>query len=205
MEANWIDIFCAVLPLILFGVGFYFGLAKTLIHLVAWIGGAVGVVYAPEFLNPFLAGNFEFSETTVIILSRVMGFLAPFLALRILGHFINKFVKRHFSLPNALAGGAFGLVKGLIPCVILLSTLHLLPLAGDLEQKRNSSVAYAIYTAILRKTNVESGLAEARDSIQNSITDKVNEAIDSSAARISNSAGKAIREMISDTTAPGER
>lgn len=202
MEANWIDIFCATLLLILTGLGFYFGLAKTLIHLAAWIGGAVGVVYAPEFLNPFLADNFEFSGTTIVILSRALGFLLPFFVLRILGHFVNKFVKRHFSFPNALAGGIFGLVKGLIPCVILLSTLHLLPLAGELEQKRNSSIAYSIYTAILRKANVESGLAAVQDSIQNSIADKVNEAIDSSAARISNSAGKAIRNIVADSLAP---
>ena len=92
MTANWIDIFCGSFLLILVGLGLYFGLAKTLIHLAAWIGGAIGVIYFPEILQPLLSENLELSATTIIIFSRALGFFIPFISLRILGHFINKFI-----------------------------------------------------------------------------------------------------------------
>lgn len=198
MEANWIDIFCGSVLLVLTGLGLYFGLAKTLVHLLAWLGGALGVIYAPEFFGPFLESNFEFSETATVILSRVLGFLLPFIALRILGHFINKFIKRHLSLPNALAGGALGLVKGLIPCLVLLSTLYLLPLTGDLEKTRDRSVSYAVYTRILQSSGAEEKLQNAQDSLQSRVSDKVNETLDSAKTRARESAEKAVRETVEE-------
>ena len=198
MEANWIDIFCGSVLLVLTGLGLYFGLAKTLVHLLAWLGGALGVIYAPEFIGPFLESNFEFSETAIVILSRVFGFLLPFLALRILGHFINKLVKRHLSLPNALAGGALGFVKGLIPCLVLLSTLYLLPLAGDLEKTCDRSVSYAVYTRILQSSGAEEKIQNAQDSLQRRVSDKVNETLDSAKTRARESAEKAVRETVEE-------
>ncbi len=202
MEANWIDIFCGSILLILFAIGLYFGLAKTLVHLAAWIGGAVGIIYAPDLLGPFLSNNFEFSETTMVILTRVFGFLLPFIALRILGHFINKFIKRHLSFPNAIAGGLLGLVKGLIPCLILLSTLYLLPLSGSLKIQRDGSLAYSLYTKILRDSGAEEKITAAQDSIQSKITDKVNETLDSSKAKISKAASESIQNRIDSLSFP---
>lgn len=202
MEANWIDIFCGSVFLILSCLGLYFGLAKTLIHLVAWVSGALGVIYAPEFLGPFLVENFNFSETATIILARVLGFLLPFLVLRIIGHFINKFIKRHLSFPNAIAGGILGLVKGLIPCLILLSTLYLLPLSGNLERQRDSSLAYSLYAKILRDSGVEEKITSVQDSIQSKITDKINETIDSSKVKISKAASESIQNRIDSLNIP---
>ncbi len=199
MEANWIDIFCGSVLLVLTGLGLYFGLAKTLVHLLAWLGGALGVIYAPEFIGPFLASNFAFSETATVIFSRVLGFLLPFIALRILGHFINKFIKRHLSLPNALAGGALGLAKGLIPCLLLLSTLYLLPLTGNLEKTRDGSVSYAVYTRILERSGAEEKIQNAQDSLQRRVSDKVNETLDSAKTRARESAEKAVRETVEET------
>lgn len=202
MEANWIDIFCGSVFLILSCLGLYFGLAKTLIHLVAWVSGALGVIYAPEFLGQFLVENFNFSETATIILARVLGFLLPFLVLRIIGHFINKFIKRHLSFPNAIAGGILGFVKGLIPCLILLSTLYLLPLSGNLERQRDSSLAYSLYAKILRDSGVEEKITSAQDSIQSKITDKINETIDSSKVKISKAASESIQNRIDSLNIP---
>ncbi len=202
MEANWIDIFCGSVLLILSALGLYFGLAKTIVHLAAWIGGALGVIYAPDFLGQILSNNFDFSETTRVILTRVLGFLLPFLVLRILGHFINKFIKRHLSFPNAIAGGFLGLVKGLIPCLVLLSTLYLLPLSGNLENQRDNSLAYSLYTKILRDSGVEEKITAAQDSIQSKITDKVNETIDSSKAKISKAASESIQNRIDSLSFP---
>ena len=177
MDLNWIDIFCGSLLLILIGLGAFFGLAKTIIHLIAWIGGGLGAFYASEILTPFLINNFNFSETTVVILTRVLGFLLPFFSLRIFGHFINKFIKRLFSLLNSLGGGFFGLIKGLIPCLILLSTLHLLPLSGKLQTERNQSKAYTIYVYALNKTGASERIQDVKKSVTESVQEKVNEKI----------------------------
>ena len=69
MDLNWIDIFCGSLLLILIGLGAFFGLAKTIIHLIAWIGGGLGAFYAPEILTPFLINNFNFSTGKFLITS----------------------------------------------------------------------------------------------------------------------------------------
>ncbi|MDY6283732.1 MAG: CvpA family protein [Fibrobacter sp.] len=201
MEANWIDIFCGSILLILIGIGIFCGLAKTIVHLIAWIGGAIGVIYAPDFLGPFLAENFHFSETTFVLLTRVLGFLVPFILLRVLGHFINKFIKRHFSLLNALAGGFLGLIKGLIPCIILLSTLYLLPLSGSLKAQRDTSYAYHAYSYALQKSGAESKILDTEDSIRKSINDKIAETIDSSKAKASAAAEEAVKNTAEKATA----
>ncbi|MBP5248153.1 MAG: CvpA family protein [Fibrobacter sp.] len=189
---NWIDIFCGSILLILTGIGIFCGLAKSIIHLIAWIGGAIGVIYAPEFLGPFLSNNFNFSETTLVILTQVFGFLVPFILLRILGHFINKFIKRHFSLLNALGGGFLGFIKGLIPCVILLSTLYILPLSGSLMSTRDSSFAYSAYRYALHKTGVSQKIQDTENSIRQSINDHISETMDSAKAKASAAAEEAV-------------
>jgi uncharacterized membrane protein required for colicin V production len=194
MEANWIDIFCGSILLILIGIGIFCGLAKTIIHLIAWIGGALGVIYAPEFLGPFLAENFSFSETTLIILTRVLGFLVPFILLRILGHFVNKFIKRHFSLVNALGGGILGFIKGLIPCVILLSTLYLLPLSGTLKTQRDTSFSYNAYTYVLRKSGAEQKIQDTQNSIRETFESKVEEAAEEAVNKAAASAKETAKE-----------
>ena len=203
MGANWIDIFCGSILLVLTGLGLYFGLARTIVHLAAWVGGALGTIYVPEVLAPLLAENFAFSETATVLLSRALGFLLPFIALRVLGHFANKFIKRHLSLPNALAGGALGLVKGLIPCLLLLSTLYLLPLTGSLQKTRDGSVSYAAYTHILKRSGAEEKIRNVQDSLQSRISDKVNETLDSAKTRVKNSAEKAVRETVEETVQKG--
>ncbi len=175
---NWIDIFCGSVLLILTGLGVYFGLVKTLVHLMAWVGGGIGVVYAPEVVEPFLAGNLDISDTALMISSRVLGFLLPFLVLRVSGHFINKFVKRHFSLANALGGGLLGLAKGAIPCLILLSTLCLLPLSGDLKRQRDASFAYGVYTGLLHLSGADAAVRSAKDSAKRIATEKVEAAVE---------------------------
>jgi uncharacterized membrane protein required for colicin V production len=170
------------------------GLAKTIIHLIAWIGGALGVIYAPEFLGPFLAENFSFSETTLIILTRVLGFLVPFILLRILGHFVNKFIKRHFSLVNALGGGILGFIKGIIPCVILLSTLYLLPLSGTLKTQRDTSFSYNAYTYVLRKSGAEQKIQDTQNSIRETFESKVEEAAEEAVNKAAASAKETAKE-----------
>lgn len=188
MEANWIDIFCGSILLILVGIGIFCGLAKTIVHLIAWIGGAIGVIYAPKLLGPFLSENFSFSETTLIILTRVLGFLLPFILLRILGHFVNKFMKRHFSLVNALGGGFLGFIKGVIPCVILLSTLYLLPLSGTLKTQRDTSFAYGVYSYVLRQSGAEQKIIDTQNTIRKTLESKVEEAAEEAVNQAAESA-----------------
>ena len=202
MTANWIDIFCGSFLLILVGLGLYFGLAKTLIHLAAWIGGAIGVIYFPEILQPLLSENLELSATTIIIFSRALGFFIPFISLRILGHFINKFIKRHFSLLNSLVGGILGAIKALIPCVILLSTLYLLPLSGNLKSERDSSLAYSLYSYSIQKTGISEKAQNFQDSVKASVSHKIHATIDSVKESAVKNAEAQIQEKIQKSVRP---
>ena len=202
MTANWIDIFCGSFLLILVGLGLYFGLAKTLIHLAAWIGGAIGVIYFPEILQPLLSENLELSATTIIIFSRALGFFIPFISLRILGHFINKFIKRHFSLLNSLGGGILGAIKALIPCVILLSTLYLLPLSGNLKSERDSSLAYSLYSYSIQKTGISEKAQNFQDSVKASVSHKIHATIDSVKESAVKNAEAQIQEKIQQSVRP---
>lgn len=202
MTANWIDIFCGSFLLILAGLGLYFGLAKTLIHLAAWIGGAIGVIYFPEILQPLLSENLELSATTIIIFSRALGFFIPFISLRILGHFINKFIKRHFSLLNSLGGGILGAIKALIPCVILLSTLYLLPLSGNLKSERDSSLAYSLYSYSIQKTGISEKAQNFQDSVKASVSHKIHATIDSVKESAVKNAEAQIQEKIQKSVRP---
>ncbi len=202
MTANWIDIFCGSFLLILVGLGLYFGLAKTLIHLAAWIGGAIGVIYFPEILQPLLSENLELSATTIIIFSRALGFFIPFISLRILGHFINKFIKRHFSLLNSLGGGILGAIKALIPCVILLSTLYLLPLSGNLKSERDSSLAYSLYSYSIQKTGISEKAQDFQDSVKASVFHKIHATIDSVKESAVKNAEAQIQEKIQKSVRP---
>ena len=202
MTANWIDIFCGSFLLILVGLGLYFGLAKTLIHLAAWIGGAIGVIYFPEILQPLLSENLELSATTIIIFSRALGFFIPFISLRILGHFINKFIKRHFSLLNSLVGGILGAIKALIPCVILLSTLYLLPLSGNLKSERDSSIAYSLYSYSIQKTGISEKAQNFQDSVKASVSHKIHATIDSVKESAVKNAEAQIQEKIQKSVRP---
>ena len=202
MTANWIDIFCGSFLLILVGLGLYFGLAKTLIHLAAWIGGAIGVIYFPEILQPLLSENLELSATTIIIFSRALGFFIPFISLRILGHFINKFINRHFSLLNSLGGGILGAIKALIPCVILLSTLYLLPLSGNLKSERDSSLAYSLYSYSIQKTGISEKAQNFQDSVKASVSHKIHATIDSVKESAVKNAEAQIQEKIQKSVRP---
>ena len=202
MTANWIDIFCGSFLLILVGLGLYFGLAKTLIHLAAWIGGAIGVIYFPEILQPLLSENLERSATPSIIFSRGWGFFIPFISLRILGHFINKFIKRHFSLLNSLGGGILGAIKALIPCVILLSTLYLLPLSGNLKSERDSSLAYSLYSYSIQKTGISEKAQNFQDSVKASVSHKIHATIDSVKESAVKNAEAQIQEKIQKSVRP---
>ena len=202
MTANWIDIFFFSFLLILVGLGLYFGLAKTLIHLAAWIGGAIGVIYFPEILQPLLSENLELSATTIIIFSRALGFFIPFISLRILGHFINKFIKRHFSLLNSLGGGILGAIKALIPCVILLSTLYLLPLSGNLKSERDSSLAYSLYSYSIQKTGISEKAQNFQDSVKASVSHKIHATIDSVKESAVKNAEAQIQEKIQKSVRP---
>lgn len=203
MEANWIDIVCISALVILTALGAFFGLARTVIHLVAWVGGALGVIYSPEFLGPFLTENFSLSETGLILSTRILGFLLPFIVLRVAGHFLNKFIKRHLSLPNTLGGALLGFLKGLVPCLLLLSTLYLLPLSGKLAAERNRSKVYAVYVKALRWTGIDESvnnqIQKVKESIEDQISDHVEKALDDAKSKTidaaKESAAKTVKEF----------
>ena len=98
---------------------------------------------------PQKVGNYV-TETIVTALMNVICFVATFVVLLILFHVIVNLLKAIFRFPvlkqlNALAGGAFGLLRGALLCFVLFALAPLLqtviPVEGFSEMIQNSTLA----------------------------------------------------------------
>lgn len=90
------------------------------------------------------------TETIVSALLNVLCFIASFVVIMILFHVVVNLLRAIFRFPvlkqlNALAGGAFGLLRGALLCFILFSLAPLIetviPLEGMSEMIRSSTLA----------------------------------------------------------------
>jgi len=199
MTTNWIDIACFSILIIFFALGIWAGLIKTLVRIAAWIAAAAGVYYAPDIIGPFFSSNFDLSGTSLAITIRVLGFLIPFLSLQIIGYFLGKAVsKSSLSFANRLGGGLVGLVKGAIPCILILSAFHFLPIKGNLLTTRDHSICYSIYKQGLDLT----GLGENNSfqkSATESITNKVSTIIEKKVKETADSTIRSAKKSIEGT------
>ncbi len=98
---------------------------------------------------PQKVGNYV-TETIVTALMNVICFVATFVVLLVLFHVIVNLLKAIFRFPvlkqlNALAGGAFGLLRGALLCFVLFALAPLLetviPVEGFSEMIQNSTLA----------------------------------------------------------------
>ena len=98
---------------------------------------------------PQKVGNYV-TETIVSALMNVICFVAAFVVLLVLFHVIVNLLKAIFRFPvlkqlNALAGGAFGLLRGALLCFVLFALAPLLqtviPVEGFSEMIQNSTLA----------------------------------------------------------------
>ena len=90
------------------------------------------------------------SETIISALMNVMSFILTFIVLVILFHVIVNLLKAIFKFPvlkqlNSIAGGAFGLLRGVLLCFVLFALVPLfqtvIPVEGLGDMLNNSTLA----------------------------------------------------------------
>jgi membrane protein required for colicin V production len=120
---NWLDIILGLILLFAIIGGLRKGLARTGIGFAAVIVGLLCGFWLYDSAGRFL-GGFIHSRT----LANLLGFLAVFLLVLLLGGVVTALVERvlkvvHLSWLNRLAGAIFGAVRGILTCAVLVLIL----------------------------------------------------------------------------------
>ena len=124
---NYIDIIIVILVLIAAYKGFFNGLIKELISLIALITGVYIASHFSVYIEKQLNYNFPKIEEFNTIISFALVFLIIYLSLKSAGIIIHKFVKIiQLNLINKILGLVFGITKAvLIISFVLLEINHL--------------------------------------------------------------------------------
>lgn len=147
MAINYIDLFFGLIALILMALGAWSGLVRSLFRLAALAAGTAGVWLGSPYIRELLSQNIaNLQAWSLYSLSWSLGFLAPWLALTILGSLSDRLVRSTpLNIPNCLGGALFGLFKALIIAVLLAGLLEKLPLRGALLAQKDSSLVMKFY------------------------------------------------------------
>lgn len=192
---NWIDIFCLVFLVLFFCLGLWSGLLKSLFHIAAWGGGAVGAYFAYDWFGDFIHANIPVEPITLKVFCFILGFFIPFLFLFLLGKLLTYWIQTTpLGSINRLAGGLLGILKAGILCLLLLTLLHLLPLSGDLRKMRNEAIAYDTYRSFLKLADYESDPDKLHDSLVDQVKNTVQKATDNTLQKTQQASEKAIRK-----------
>jgi len=130
MNLNWLDIVLIAILLVTVILGFAKGLIREIIGLASVI---LGLILASLYY-PYVSSFFEhiISHET---LSHFLGFLIIFFAVLLVGglisHLLSKLMKGPLKFLNHLLGGAFGLLKGILICGVLVFALLVFPISKE--------------------------------------------------------------------------
>ena len=127
---NWLDVVLGVLLLATTVWGIVRGLVRQVVGLVAVVAGLVLAAFnyrtAAAVFDRFMDNE---------VLANFLGFVAVFVAVLaaggLVGWLLTKAMKGPLDLANRLFGGAFGMLKGVLICGILVFAL----LAFDVERR----------------------------------------------------------------------
>ena len=119
---NWLDIVLVTIMIITAIVGIFKGFVKQVIGLVAVLAG---LVLASFYYEPAAALFETFVKNE--LLSHFLGFLLIFVLVlvagAILGHLVTKAMVGPLALANRLFGAAFGFIKAVLICGIIVFAL----------------------------------------------------------------------------------
>lgn len=123
MNLNWLDVLLGLILALSILRGFFKGLARTGIGVASVIVGLLCGLWFYGIAGGFLRG-FIGSRP----LANLIGFLIVFTAVIILGGLIGALLEKllklvHLSWLNRLLGGAFGAVRGVLVCTVVVFIL----------------------------------------------------------------------------------
>lgn len=144
---NWLDITLIVILFVALVMGIVRGLVRQVIGIAAVIAGLVlAVLYyrgVGRALDSFIH-NSLFSD----FLGFILVFGAVVAAGSVLGYLLTKAMKGPLALVNRLSGGAFGFIKGVLICGVLVFALTTFQVARPaLATSRLAPVCFSITRA----------------------------------------------------------
>jgi membrane protein required for colicin V production len=167
---NWLDVVLAVIVLATTVWGVVRGLVRQVIGIATVIAGLIlaGLYYrgAAGFFHAFLENK---------LLGNFLGFILVFAAVLaaggFLGYLMTKAMKGPLAFVNRLFGGAFGLLKGVLVCGIVVFAMLVFDLARpDLESSRLAPICFGVTRAAVNlvprdlKEKFDSSYKEIRES-----------------------------------------
>lgn len=123
MNFNWLDVLLGLILVVSVIGGLRKGIARTGIGFAAVIAGVLCGLWfygtAGAFFRRFVSSP---------ALANLLGFLAIFLTILVLGGLIGALIEKllklvHLSWLNRLLGGAFGAVRGVLICTVIVFVL----------------------------------------------------------------------------------
>lgn len=126
MNLNWLDIILIVILLITLVLGLLKGLVRQIIGILALIAGVIfALIYyglpSAFFVRLGMSPN----------LSYFLGFLTVFFAVLLFGWLVamllSKLMRGPFKFFNHILGGAFGLLKGILLCGVIVFAMLVFP------------------------------------------------------------------------------
>ncbi|MFP4082447.1 MAG: CvpA family protein [Candidatus Aminicenantes bacterium] len=126
MNFNWLDIVLLAVLIITFILGIAKGLIRQIIGIVAVI---IGLILAVHYYAYF--SQFYWRLISHRTLSHLLGFFTVFIAVLCIGwltaYWFSKLMKGPLKFLNHAAGGALGLVKGILICGVTVFALLIFP------------------------------------------------------------------------------
>jgi membrane protein required for colicin V production len=163
---NWLDIILGLILLLSVIGGLRKGIARTGIGFAAVI---VGLFCGFWFYG--LAGGFLGSFVSSRPLANLLGFLAVFALVLLLGGLVTALIERmlkfvHLSWLNRLAGAAFGAVRGVLTCAVLVLVLMVFSSKPPPHAVAHSRIAPYVMGAA--RVMAYAAPREVRDAFENS-------------------------------------
>jgi len=147
----FIDVIVLLLILAFFILGLLDGFIVSLLNFAAWFFGILSAwLFFGTFAAMLSANIGGLGPILSLCLGAVLAFLFPFLIIRLAAYIVKFFIKKiaPLTLVNRILGALFGLLKGIVAAMAILTFVHYLPLQGNLKHARQSSVTYSIYKTI---------------------------------------------------------
>lgn len=133
---------------------FIIGVKRGLIRQVLEVAGIVVAFFAAFYFAHVLAEWIEVKTAADYRLSLAMAALAIFIGIIIGVHFVGAGLKKLFGLTimgvfDRVAGGLFGVLKGVLIISLVLSVMMILPVPDDVKDElREDPVTGAIYPVL---------------------------------------------------------
>jgi len=127
---TWLDVVFIIILVITIIVGLVKGFVRQIIGILAAIGGVVLAVSYYSYVSEFF---FDFISHRV--LSDFLGFLSIFLSVLgiawLISYLLSKLIKGPLKFFDRALGGALGILKGILICVVIVFALLVFPINKD--------------------------------------------------------------------------